>query len=382
MKCQLKQTLLKPLPMKRLIITLKLMALCSCFLAQATAQSIALSRVDKTNAHKSNGEQAVTLESKLRDLEKQFNVSFLYNSGYVSGIKIKDSGKASSLEAYLRKILEPNNLAFRKLRENFYVIYTKEEIEDREQQKFQKEQNTSGQNESGIQQLSGRPINILAANKVVPAALTVSGVVTDAVTGEPLPGASIIIKNTSNGTTTDNTGRYSLSNVPEDGILVFSFIGYLSSELPVEGRSIIDVKLSADSKALSEVVVVGYGSVSKKDVTGAVSSVGGSEIQNMPLRTASDALQGKAAGVMVTQSSGSPGSAGVVRIRGIGSINNSNEPLYIVDGLPQSGIGWLNPNDIETMDIHKDASAAAIYGSRASNGLVIITTKREPSPNL
>ncbi len=365
----LKQTLLQPLPMKRLIITLKLFALCSCFLAQATAQSIALSRADKVTAPTNNPEQAVTLESKLRDLEKQFNVSFLYNSGYVAGIKIKDSGKASSLESYLKRILEPNKLAFRKLRDNFYVIYTKEEIEDREGQKSQKDQNTSGiQHSKSLASAGGT-----AANQ---AALTVSGVVADAVTGEPLPGASIIIKNTSNGTTTDNTGHYTLSNVPEDATLVFSFIGYLSAELPVDGRSVIDMKLSADSKALSEVVVVGYGSVSKKDVTGAVSSVGGSEIQNMPLRTASDALQGKAAGVMVTQSSGSPGSAGVVRIRGIGSINNSNEPLYIVDGLPQSGIGWLNPNDIETMDIHKDASAAAIYGSRASNGLVIITTKR------
>lgn len=264
---------------------------------------------------------------------------------------------------------------------NFYVIFLKEEGD---KQTVKEQDRKTSQHGGGLENtLPGglsNGLSLLSASLMGPkgAATDVSltGIVTDSNTGEPLPGASVLVKGSGNGTVTDNEGKYQLSSVAEDASLVFSFIGYLSVEVPVDNRSVINVKLSLDSKSLSEVVVVGYGTVNKKDVTGSVSSVGGDEIKNMPLRTASDALQGKAAGVMVTQSSGSPGSAGVVRIRGIGSINNSNEPLYIVDGLPQSGIGWLNPNDIETMDIHKDASAAAIYGSRASNGLVIITTKK------
>ncbi|TKT86551.1 SusC/RagA family TonB-linked outer membrane protein [Dyadobacter frigoris] len=369
--------------MKPLIITLNLIGFCCCIFLQANAQEITLSRLDKTSpGFKRNHQQVVTLENKLRELEKQFNVSFLYNSGYVNGKTVKESGKNLTLEHYLKKILEPNNLSFKKLREKFYVIYSNESG-DRPQPASESEPKTSLQPLPVMQYSSAQSTNMLASlyaqgtsQKTIRSAASVSGIVTDVATGEPLPGASVIVKNSSIGTTTNNEGRYELSNVAGDATLVFSFIGYLSTELLVDNRSVIDIKLTADLKALSEVVVVGYGSVSKKDVTGAVSSVGGDEIRNMPVRTATDALQGKAAGIMVTQSSGSPGSAGVVRIRGIGSINNSNEPLYIVDGLPQSGIGWLNPSDIETMDIHKDASAAAIYGSRASNGLVIITTRK------
>ncbi|WP_247235709.1 TonB-dependent receptor [Telluribacter sp. SYSU D00476] len=324
-----------------------------------------------------------SLETKLKELEKQFNVSFLYNSTHVHGKTVKEAVRKLSLEQSLKHMLEPNNLSFKQLRENFYVIYHKGEgaeesgiqpkTDPKVPQAVRVEENALARRTGGATPLL---LATTAKGTTAQTALSISGTITDAATGEALPGASVVVKNTGKGTTTDNEGRYSLTEVPENATLVVSFIGYLSTEVPVNNRSIIDIKLSLDSKSLSEVVVVGYGTVTKKDVTGAVSSIEGSEISNMPLRSASDALQGKAAGVMVTQSSGSPGSMGVVRIRGIGSINNSNEPLYIVDGLPQSSIGWLNPNDIETMDIHKDASAAAIYGSRASNGLVMITTKK------
>ncbi len=390
--------------MKRLITTLNLIAFCCCAALAVQAQPVALSKLDRVTPDRvapdpvdsgsdSRPRQAVTLESKLRELERQFNVSFLYNSGYVNGKTVKESGgtgsrptgsrPTGSLEHSLRKILEPNNLAFKKLRDNFYVIYMKDETTEKPGERADSERKTSLEQQPAGHLQATQPVNTLASlfkgageRKVGNLALTVSGLVADAVSGEPLPGASVIVKGSGTGTTTNGEGRYELPNVPENATLVFSFIGYLSAEVPVDNRSVIDMKLSTDSKSLSEVVVVGYGTVSKKDVTGSVASIGGDEIRNMPVRSAADALQGKAAGVMVTQSSGSPGSAGVVRIRGIGSINNSNEPLYIVDGLPQTGIGWLNPNDIETMDIHKDASAAAIYGSRASNGLVIITTKK------
>lgn len=370
--------------MKRFTTAIPLIVLLCCLFLETSAQQVSFSRLTESKKSGTAGAtHAATLESKLRQLEKQFNVSFVYNSGYVNGKTAKDVSKKANLESSLKQILEPNNLTFKKLRENFYVIYTQEELEKSNQQKGEKGAQNNLNSSSSLNAAPIQTASTLASlyagpveRKIVATAQTISGVITDAVTNEPLPGASVMIKNTQIGTTTNLEGRYELSNVPDEAVLVVSFIGYLPFEAPISGRSTLDIKLSPDSKALSEVVVVGYGTVSKKDVSGAVASISGKEIQNMPIRTATDALQGKAAGVMVTQSSGSPGSAGVVRIRGIGSINGDNSPLYIVDGLPQSNIGWLNPNDIETMDIHKDASAAAIYGSRASNGLVMITTRK------
>lgn len=201
----------------------------------------------------------------------------------------------------------------------------------------------------------------------------VSGFVKDS-KGNPLPGVSVKVRDTNIGTVTDAAGRFELQ-APDNAVLLFSYMGYEQQEA-VAGSEPLNIVLTESTSGLNEVVVIGYGSQRKKDVTGAISSVNSKDLQNMPVRSASDVLQGKATGVMVTQNSGSPGSPGIVRIRGIGSINGENQPLYIVDGLPQSGIAWLNPNDIASMDILKDASTAAIYGARASNGVVIITTKK------
>ncbi|MGX5818939.1 TonB-dependent receptor [Chitinophaga lutea] len=201
----------------------------------------------------------------------------------------------------------------------------------------------------------------------------VTGRVTDA-KGGTLIGVSVKVKGGSTGTVTDVNGRFTL-DAPAGSVLVFSYMGYTQQEVTATGGD-LQVVMEESASGLNEVVVIGYGTQKKKDVTGAISSINGKELRNMPIRNASEALQGKVSGVMVAQSSGSPGSAPVVRIRGIGSINGSNSPLYIVDGLPQTGIGWLNPNDIETMDVLKDASTAAIYGARASNGVVIITTRK------
>ena len=162
---------------------------------------------------------------------------------------------------------------------------------------------------------------------------------------------------------------------PPMATVEFSYIGYLQQSINVGNKSNLNVTLAEDTQKLDEVVVVGYGSFKKRDLTGAVSQVKGDEISNLPLRSAADALQGKAAGVTITSSSGSPGSLGNVRIRGVGTINN-NDPLYVVDGLPQGDIGWLNARDIESIEVLKDASATAIYGARGANGVIMVTTKR------
>lgn len=202
----------------------------------------------------------------------------------------------------------------------------------------------------------------------------VTGTVTDATTGEPLIGATIALKGTADGTITEVDGSYSL-NVRE-GILVFSFTGYEPQEIPIEGKTKIDVALQTTSFLLNDVVVIGYGTQKKADLTTAVVVIDEASIKNRPMASAAEALQGKAAGVQVVQPSGKPGGDIAVRVRGATSVLAGNEPLYVVDGVPTTDIRGLNPSDIASMSVLKDASSAAIYGARAANGVVIITTKR------
>jgi len=202
---------------------------------------------------------------------------------------------------------------------------------------------------------------------------TVTGLVLDT-KNEPVIGATVMIKGTSIGTVSDFNGKFSLEATGKD-ILVISYVGMTAQQITVGTQKNIRVVMSDDTKALDEVVVVGYGSVRKKDITTAVAIVSTKDIDERPIISAASAIQGKAAGVTVIQPSGEPGAGMVVRVRGNTSITASNDPLYVVDGVPMSEINFLSPNDIESMQILKDASSAAIYGSRASNGVVLITTK-------
>ncbi|MBL0743041.1 SusC/RagA family TonB-linked outer membrane protein [Chryseolinea lacunae] len=209
--------------------------------------------------------------------------------------------------------------------------------------------------------------------------LQIQGAIADE-TGLALPGVNVIEKGTTNGTTSDNEGKYSINVKDEDAVLVFSFIGYSPKEIRVGSQLQINVALEPDSQTLNEVVVVGYGDVKQRDLTGAVSSVKSKEIVATGVSNVGLALQGRAAGVNVTSNSGVPGGGVTVRIRGTGSINSGNDPLYVVDGI-QLGAGpnaitFLNPSDIERIEVLKDASAAAIYGAQGANGVVMITTKR------
>ncbi len=207
--------------------------------------------------------------------------------------------------------------------------------------------------------------------------VTVSGKVIDAGEDEGLVGATVLEKGTQNGVVTDIEGNYSIM-VNDGATLIFSFVGYETKEIIVGNQSKIDVSMILDVKTLDEVVVVGYGTQRKSDLTGAVSIADAAEMQKVATNDVSQALQGRVAGVAVT-SDGQPGAAPQVRIRGIstfGGLGASAEPLYVVDGVPVGGIRDINPNDIETMQVLKDATAGAIYGNRAANGVVIITTKR------
>lgn len=206
------------------------------------------------------------------------------------------------------------------------------------------------------------------------AAITVSGKITDE-KSVPLPGVNVMEKGTTNGAVSDTDGNYTIVVSSNSSVLIFSFIGYGSQEITVGGQSVINLQMFADTKMLGEVVVVGYGTQEKKDVTGAVSSIKGSEIENLPVSSTQQALQGRAAGVNIVRSGGDPGNSGYIRIRGVGTVNDAN-PLIIIDGVPSDGpLIDVNPNDIQSVEVLKDASASAIYGTRAANGVVIITTK-------
>ena len=211
--------------------------------------------------------------------------------------------------------------------------------------------------------------------------------VTGTVTGEsgPIPGVNVLVQGTTDGAQTDFNGNYILENVPEDAVLVFSYIGFETQEVPVNGRETIDVNLQVDSESLEEVVVIGYGTQKKSDLTGAVSSVSSEELAERPAASLNQLIAGKMPGVNVTSGSGRPGGRSEVRIRGNTSISIANTPLYVIDGVILSvdnfpngsnPIDYINPNSIESVEVLKDASATAIYGARGANGVILVTTKR------
>ncbi|WP_234347534.1 TonB-dependent receptor [Parabacteroides bouchesdurhonensis] len=273
-----------------------------------------------------------TLKTLLSEIEKQTDYTFMYHNDIDQEQPVSIQVKNELLETALAKLFTPLGIS--------YEIANKQ---------------------------------IVLKKKSASAPKKLTGIIRDE-QGIPVIGANVIEKGTTNGTITDINGEFAL-NMEGSGIIQVSYIGYNTQDVKVGPDNTIDVRLKEDTQALDEVVVVGYGSMKKRDLTGAVSQLKGDDIANLPLRSASDALQGKAAGVTITSTSGSPGSMGTVRIRGVGTINN-NDPLYVVDGLPQTEIGWLNPRDIESMEVLKDASAQAIYGARAANGVILITTKR------
>ena len=204
---------------------------------------------------------------------------------------------------------------------------------------------------------------------------TVSGTVLDKA-GDTVIGASVVVKGTANGTITDLDGNFTLQNVPADGTIQISFVGYKTLDIAVKGQAAIKAVLEEDTETLDEVVVVGYGTMKKRNLTTAVSRMDDKTIADRPLARAEQALQGQLAGVQARTVTGEPGSDLQIRVRGAASINASSDPLYVVDGVPMSTISNLNPADIQSIEVLKDAASAAIYGSRGSNGVVIVSTKR------
>ncbi len=304
------------------------------------------SSVRETRLHVSLNNK--TLKEAFDLIESETNYDFYFNNRDLDEkVKLRISrNKGKSLADVLLQISRQANLKFRQVNNNISVTKIDAMSED--------------ENEPALQ--------------VVMANVDVSGKVVDE-TGVGLPGASIIVKGTSTGTTTDMDGNYKL-NAPDNAVLVVSFVGYRSQEIVINGRSRIDVAMEVDAETLSEVVVVGYGTQKKSEVTSSISQIRGEDFENSNVSNVAMALQGRASGVELINS-GTPGSTPSIRIRGIGTINNS-EPLIVLDGVPVDAeiLAQLATSEIQSVEILKDAASGAIYGTRAANGVVLITTNR------
>lgn len=295
-------------------------------------------------------QQRITLSRKdaairqvFQDIRKQTGYDFLYSNKVLASARpVSVSVQDATLDEVLRLVMKDQPLAYNIVEKTVII------------------------------KLYERP----AARDTVPS-IPVSGLVSDD-KGQALPGVTVQVKGTSAGTVTDNDGKFSITVPGSDAVLEFSYLGFARQERPVGATTVFNITLQPSNEGLNEVVVVGYGTVMKKDLTGSLAQVKSREINAVPAANVLQALSGRAAGVHVLQNNGSPGGPVSVRIRGTNSIMGSNEPLYVVDGFPVSGTNptVLNNMDIETIDILKDASATAIYGSRGANGVVLITTKR------
>ncbi len=326
--------------------------------------------------------QSRSLGVVLAELERKFAVHFSFDSELIQEKVISpDITLSNNLEEALKQLLAPHRLQYRKVADKYYAIFPESSRkEPKEVGKTTEKTSSQGvNNDLSIPQTTSQGVS---------PPVQVSGRVTDGINAQGLPGVTVVLKGTSTGTATDGNGNYTLTVPDGNGTLVFSFIGYTTQEVAIRNQSTINVSILPDTKSLDEVVVVGYGTQRKKDITGAVASVPVERLRDQPIPNVEQAIKGQVAGVQVTQNSGSPSGGVNIKIRGTSSITAGNEPLFVIDGFPVTAgdrgqgnvangnpLNNINPNDIESIDILKDASATAIYGSRGSNGVVIITTK-------
>ncbi|MCF0053026.1 TonB-dependent receptor [Dyadobacter sp. LJ53] len=292
--------------------------------------------------------ESLEVKKVLQMIEKQADVKFVYSTSSIQGSQNTNLKEVKgSLNKVLDQLLTPLNVSYEVVGNSRILLRKKPQAPTGNAQTSQ--------------------------NLEITAERNITGKVLDE-KGAGLPGVNILLVGTQQGTSTNENGEFRIAVPDQSATLKFSFIGYVSQEVVVD-KEVINVTLAPDVSALKEVVVVGYGTQEKKDVTGAVSSVKGADFQNLPSGGAQQALQGRAAGVNIVRNGGAPGDAGSIQIRGFGTVNNSS-PLVVIDGIPSGNMNDVNPNDIESIEILKDASASAIYGTRAANGVILVTTKR------
>ena len=334
------------------IVNIMRLSLVLCMLTIFCASAtVSYSQVNEISLHLEDA----TLEQALEAIKQQSEYSFWYRNDEINlGRKVSVNINNQNIANVLDRLLATQGLAYT-INEKHIVIYK---------------------------------TNEKASHPIITNNKKITGKVTDE-KNEPIIGANVVVKGSTTGTITDMDGNFTLE-VPDQATLLVSYIGYTPKEVAVKNQNNLSIMMIEDSKTIDEVVVIGYGSVKKSNLTGAVSSVKTTEIQQTPMTSIDQGLVGRASGVQVTQTSGMPGAVASIRVRGSSSLQGGNEPLYVIDGFPVysgtgfgstggntqiSGLSTVNPSDIESIEILKDASATAIYGARAANGVVLITTK-------
>ena len=351
-------TVRKLLRMARLTVFLFLIGISQIFAVETYSQSTKLS-INKSQAK---------IKDVLEEIEDKSEFFFLYNKDLIDVNQLVDvKFKDETISEILDDVLKGKGIKYLVADRQIVLTNSSEQSELKKISEFLQQQNE------------------------------VTGAVSDE-SGLPLPGVSVIIKGTTKGTVTNNDGNYTLADIPENATLVFSFIGMLTQEIEVAEQTRIDVTMHVDAIGIEEVVAIGYGTVRKSDLTGSIVSIGAEKLKERPYANALQSLSGQVSGVQIIQTQGAPGIAPTVKVRGATSINAGTTPLYVVDGIPledntsnstdtgvssgsnmefnRNPLNFINPNDIESIEILKDASSAAIYGSRGANGVVIITTKQ------
>ena len=308
-----------------------------------------------------SGNDGIPLSELIHLFEEKLGITVLYDNKLLAGLR--SDLKITDNRALLETELQKNNMKLERVKDNSYIIVAGPK---------------AGNGSVGKKADSLLPGNATGSNSALTGTAKKTDIVTGKVTdvnGEPIVGATVLEKGSTNGTITDFDGNFTLNVKTTSAVLVFSYIGYLPQEITVGIRTEFVVKLAEDVKLTNEVVVVGYGTQNKRDLTGAVGSVTLKEIASLPVPDIGQAVQGRVAGIQ-TVTPGAPGSNVTFRIRGTGTINSA-DPLIVIDGIPTDiPLNAINPDDIAGFDILKDASASAIYGSRGANGVVLITTKK------
>lgn len=364
---------------------LGLFVVLACLLpASVCAQTLAFAQQRPA----ANTAKIVQLKSILLEIQQQYNVEIIFEDRLVTNRTISSGSINYSLsaESNLENILRTSNLQFKKLRNGTFII-TENNLNKISTSRIERERADS---RALMERLSSpspeSERQVIASTKAIteePKRI-INGKVKDE-TGGALPGVSVVLKGTTRGTTTNSEGSFELDVPDPQSILVFSFVGYVSQEKTVGNQSSITITMTPESRSLEEVVVVGYGTQRKSDLTGAVSTVKGETLQERPSASLNQALSGRMTGVNVSVNSGRPGGRANIRIRGNTSVSVANNPLYVIDGVilnatdlanGSTPIDYINPNDIASIEVLKDASATAIYGARGANGVILVTTKR------
>lgn len=333
----------------------------------------------------------VFLEVAFQKIGQEYDVFFSYDRTLVASVKVMyESEKYENVDDALSHVFGQTELKFRIFDQRYVAVYRDTEAGVESLKKMidhfqgivdnkRNEESKEIHKTSPLPALQPNHLKTIEQKRLV---FNVNGRITDQ-EGNPLVGVNVLVKETTHGTATDLEGRFVLEDIDENAVLVISYIGYQTQEVPVAGRTELSITLISDSQLLNEVVVISYGTNTKAEVTGSISTVDASKVKDVPSTLLGQKLQGKAAGLQINQYSGRPGEGMQYRIRGAASFSGGFQPLIVVDGQPivgsnsaTGGISFLDPNDIENISVLKDASATALYGSRASNGVILITTKK------